>query len=89
MAKDGYLEKQRIILVGEVLGRTTGDIEDFFEENEYLSLTTRHSARPPRQRLKGNDPIVSRIARYEGVLATIMVARRMCCYVNERPFYRR
>jgi hypothetical protein len=31
MAKDGYLEKQRIILIGELLGRKTADIEDLFE----------------------------------------------------------
>ena len=68
MAKDGYLEKQRIILVGDVLGRKTGDIEDLFEENEYLGLYNKAFAKAIKARdLNGNDPIVARIARDEGV----------------------
>jgi hypothetical protein len=68
MAKDGYLEKQRIILVGDVLGRKTGDIEDLFEEDEYLGLYNRAFGKSIRAKdLKGNDPIVERIARHEGV----------------------
>jgi hypothetical protein len=68
MAKDGYLEKQRIILVGDVLGRKTGDIEDLFEEDEYLGLYNRAFGKSIRANdLNGNDPIVERIARHEGV----------------------
>ena len=68
MAKDGYLEKQRIILVGEILGRKTGDIEDLFEEDEYLSLYNKAFGKAIKAKdLKGNDPIVARIARHEGV----------------------
>ncbi len=68
MAKDGYLEKQRIILVGEVLGRKTGDIEDFFEEDEYLGLYNKAFDRTLKAKdLQGKDPIVARIARLEGV----------------------
>jgi predicted ATP-dependent endonuclease of OLD family len=68
MAKDGYLEKQRIILVGDVLGRKTGDIEDLFEEDEYLVLYNKAFGRAVKPKdLKGNDPIVARIARLEGV----------------------
>lgn len=68
MAKDGYLEEQRIILVGDVLGRKTGDIEDLFEVNEYLDLYNKAFGKTLKSEdLKGNDPIVSRIARYEGV----------------------
>lgn len=68
MAKDGYLEKQRIILVGEVLGRKTGDIEDLFEEDEYLGLYSKAFGKTIKAKdLKGNDPIVARIARLEGV----------------------
>lgn len=68
MAKDGYLEKQRIILVGEVLGRKTGDIEDLFEEEEYLGLYNKAFGRSLKaEDLKGNDPIVARVARHEGV----------------------
>jgi len=68
MAKDGYLEKQRIILIGEILKRKTGDIEDLFEVEEYLDLyNTAFSKKIKPQDLKGNDPIVARIARLEGV----------------------
>ena len=68
MAKKGYLEMQRIILVGEVLGRNSGDIEDFFEVNEYLSLYNKAFGRATTAKdLNGNDPIVARIARHEGV----------------------
>jgi len=68
MAKDGYLDKQRIILVGEVLGRKTGDIEDLFEEDEYLGLYNKAFGKTIKAKdLKGNDSIVARIARLEGV----------------------
>jgi predicted ATP-dependent endonuclease of OLD family len=68
MAKDGYLEKQRIILVGEVLGRKAGDIEDLFEEDEYVGLYNKAFGKAIKAKdLKGNDPIVARIARYEGI----------------------
>jgi predicted ATPase len=67
MAKDGYLEQQRIVLLGDVLGRDTADIEDFFEEEEYLDLYNRAfgKALTPND-LKGSGPIVARIARHEG-----------------------
>jgi hypothetical protein len=68
MAKDGYLEKQRIILVGEVLGRKTADIEDLFEVDEYLELYNKAFSKSLKATdLQGNDPIVARIARHEGV----------------------
>jgi len=68
MAKDGYLEKQRIILVGDVLGRKTGDIEDLFNEEEYLQLYNKAFGKTLKtDDLKGADPIVARIARHEGV----------------------
>jgi predicted ATP-dependent endonuclease of OLD family len=68
MAKDGYLEKQRIILVGDVLGRKTGDIEDLFEEDEYLDLYNKAFGKTIKAKdLKGNDPIAARIARLESV----------------------
>ena len=68
MAKDGYLERQRIILVGEVLGRNTADIEDLFEVGEYLELYNQAFGKAIKpEDLKGNDPIVARIARHEGV----------------------
>lgn len=69
MAKDGYLDKQRIILVGEVLGHGNGqDIEDLFEADEYLLLYNKAFGKSVKAKeLKGTDPIVARIARLEGV----------------------
>lgn len=68
MAKNGYLERQRIILVGDVLDRKTGDIEDLFEEDEYLALYNKAFGKSITAKdLKGTDPIVARIARHEGV----------------------
>jgi uncharacterized protein (DUF488 family) len=67
MAKDGYLDKQRIIVVGELLGKG-GDIEDLFTVDEYLSLYNKAFSKSLKAGdLKGDDPIVARIARHEGV----------------------
>jgi len=68
MAKDGYLEKQRIILVGDVLGQKTGDIEDLFEVGEYLDLYNKAFGTSVKEtELLGADPIVARLARHAGV----------------------
>jgi len=68
MAEDGYLEKQRIILIGQVIGRSPADIEDLFEESEYLGLYNAAFGKTlAPQDLQGADPIVARIARKEGV----------------------
>jgi hypothetical protein len=68
MAKDGYLEQQRIIVLDEVLGRNAADIEDFFEEDEYFLLYNKAFDKTLKSKdLTGSDPIVARIARHEGV----------------------
>jgi predicted ATPase len=68
MAKDGYLERQRIILVGDVLGRKAGDIEDLFEVDEYVALYNKAFSKALKtDDLQGSDPIVARIARHEGL----------------------
>lgn len=68
MSKDGYLEKQRIIFVGDVLGRTPADIEDLFEVDEYINLYNKAFGKAIKPSdLQGNDPIVARIARHEGI----------------------
>jgi len=68
MAKEGYLEKQRIILVGDVLGQRTADIEDLFEVAEYIALYNKAFSKALQVTdLQGNDPIVARIARHEGL----------------------
>lgn len=67
MAKDGYLERQRIILVGDVLGGTNADIEDLFEPDEYLELYNKAFGKAIKSAdLRGSDAIVARIARHEG-----------------------
>ena len=68
LAKDGYLDKQRIILLGDILGQKLGDIEDLFEITEYLELYNKaFGASLTEAALTGSDPIVSRIARHVGV----------------------
>ncbi len=68
LSKEGYLAKKRIILIGDVLGKAAGDIEDLFEVGEYLALYNKaFNASLSEQKLVGNDPIVSRIARHLGV----------------------
>jgi hypothetical protein len=68
LAKDGYLEKQRLILLHEVLGKSGADIEDLFKEDDYLSLyNTAFTKKLNGADLKGTDPVVTRIARHEGV----------------------
>jgi hypothetical protein len=68
MADDGYLEKQRIILIGQITGHSPADIEDLFEQTEYLALYNAAFGKgwTPND-LQGRDPIVMRLARKEGV----------------------
>ncbi len=68
LAEGGYLAKQRIILIGELLGRKLADIEDLFTVPEYLQLYNRaFGASLTEDQLTGSDPIVFRIARHIGV----------------------
>ncbi len=68
LAAEGYLKKQRIILVGDVLGQKLGDVEDLFTPGEYLELYNKaFGAALKEADLPGSDPIVTRIARHLGV----------------------
>lgn len=68
MSAAGQLDKNRIILVGDQLGKRLGDIEDLFGVREYLDLYNRaFGASLNEQDVKGDDPIVARIARHTGV----------------------
>lgn len=68
LASDGHLAKQRIIMIGDVLGQRLGDIEDLFNVREYLDLYNRaFGASLTEGQLTGVDPIVLRIARHLGV----------------------
>jgi hypothetical protein len=68
MAGDGYLKKQRIILIGDLVGRRIADIEDLFEPGEYLDLYNQafHTSIPVSA-LQGTDAVVMQIARLSGV----------------------
>lgn len=68
LADKGYLSYKRIVTVGEVLGRKLSDIEDVFTVDDYLLLYNRAFGKSINSSdLTGTDPIVSRIARFEGV----------------------
>jgi energy-coupling factor transporter ATP-binding protein EcfA2 len=67
LSDQGILSAKRIITVGAVLGRTEADIEDLFEDAEYLMIFNRaFGASVTEAQLKGMDPIVRRIARVIG-----------------------
>jgi predicted ATP-binding protein involved in virulence len=67
MVAKGLLESQRLVTVGQVLGRSTADIEDLFTVDEYLALYNKAlgaSLKPTD--LPGDGPIVRRIQRQAG-----------------------
>jgi AAA domain, putative AbiEii toxin, Type IV TA system len=68
LAQQGYLADKRIITIGEILGRPAADIEDLFKTEDYLGIYNAafNKAHAPVN-LPGSDPIVSRIARAEGI----------------------
>jgi hypothetical protein len=62
------LKRNRLITVGEVIGRKSADIEDLFAKTDYVSLyNSAFKASLKESDLKGTDPIVSQIARHFGV----------------------
>ena len=68
LADEGYLAHKRIVMVGDVLARKLSDIEDVFTIDDYLLLYNRASGTSiVSTDLKGTDPVVSRIARHQGV----------------------
>jgi len=68
LASEGYLADKRIITIGQVLGKRMADIEDLFSPGDYLSLYNRAFGTNHKVAdLTGTDPIVSQIARIEGI----------------------
>lgn len=67
LAKQGILAEKRILTIGNVLGCVEADIEDLFSTEDYITLynQTFGTAHSP-ENLKGEDPIVRRLARAEG-----------------------
>ncbi len=67
LADQGILEENRILTIGGVLDRQAADIEDLFTEKDYLDLYNRAFEKEVTSGdLNGEDPIVRRLARYEG-----------------------
>ena len=65
MADQKLLRKNRIITIGDVINKKLGDVEDLFEPTEYLGLYNEaFKGQIGIADLKGDDPIVARIARY-------------------------
>jgi len=68
LAAAGYLSEKRILTVGQALGRKLADIEDLFTEDDYLMLFNRAFGKKVKAGdLSGKEPIVTRIARDQGV----------------------
>jgi energy-coupling factor transporter ATP-binding protein EcfA2 len=68
LAATGYLSEKRILTVGQVLGRKLADIEDLFTEDDYLMLFNQAFGKKVKAGdLPGKDPIVTRVARQQGI----------------------
>lgn len=67
MTDQGILQENRILTIGGVLDRRAADMEDLFAEEDYLDLYNRAFEKEvTSDDLQGEDPIVRRLARYEG-----------------------
>lgn len=68
MAANGILEENRIITIGQVLGRKFADVEDLFDPEDYLSFFNPAIGQKVKVAdLKGNDPITKQLARAMGL----------------------
>ncbi|GMV42245.1 MAG: hypothetical protein AMXMBFR64_39610 [Myxococcales bacterium] len=68
LTKQGVLKQSRVIGIGEIISQVEADIEDLFAVGEYLALFNEAFGKTYKASdLKGNDPIVRRLARAEGV----------------------
>lgn len=84
LASKGYLSNKRIITVGNILNRKYADIEDLFNAEDYLNIyNIAFNTNIKAQDLKGSDPIISRICRYQsiesfdhGIPADILLRKR-------------
>ena len=66
LSKRGYLETTRIITVGQILNRDSGDIEDLFTPEDYLKIYNASFGKNLNlSQITGNDTLVKRIARAE------------------------
>lgn len=68
LSKRGYLEKTRIITVGQILNQDSGDIEDLFTPEDYLKIYNASFGKNlDASQIIGNDTLVKGIARVEGI----------------------
>lgn len=68
LAQDGLLSQNRILTVGDVMGLRLADIEDVFAPEDYLAIFNGAFGRAVKaDELRGEDPIVNRLARHMGV----------------------
>jgi hypothetical protein len=68
LAADGYLARQRIVTVGEVIGHREADIEDLFDLNDYLLVfNAAFSTAVSSADLIGTDTVLARLARQQHV----------------------
>jgi len=68
LADQGLLEENRLLTIGGVIDQNEADIEDLFVERDYLDLYNRtFETDVSPSDLQGEDPIVRRLARNEGV----------------------
>ena len=68
LSKRGYLEKTRIITVGQILNQDSGDIEDLFTPEDYLKIYNASFGKNLNaSQITGDDTLVKRIARVEGI----------------------
>ncbi|MGH7527770.1 MAG: ATP-dependent nuclease, partial [Gemmatimonadales bacterium] len=66
LAAEGYLDQQRIVTIGEVIGHRQGDIEDLFDVNDYLLLfNTAFGAKVSSGDLNGTDTVLARLSRHQ------------------------
>ena len=62
-----YVKAKRIITIDQVLRGKSGDIEDVFDEEDYLTLYNKAFTKELKASdIQGKDPLVKRIARREG-----------------------
>jgi hypothetical protein len=68
LAQRGYLANQRVVPIGEILQRPAADMEDLFNIDDYLAIYNAAFLKAHvSANLTGTDPIVSGLARAEGI----------------------
>jgi hypothetical protein len=66
LASEGYLARQRIVTVGEVIDHREADIEDLFDVNDYLLIfNAAFGTSVSSSALTGTDTVLGRLARQQ------------------------